>query len=46
MKLPKLLILHAIINTYSINLDKVAAQHSRRVLDRWVGFEVVTDFMA
>jgi len=33
-------ILQAIKNKSSINLDKVAAQQARRVLDRWVGFEV------
>ena len=33
-------ITEAIKNQSSVDLDKVAAQQARRVLDRWVGFEV------
>jgi len=33
-------ILNAIEQTSTINLKKVAAQQARRVLDRWVGYEV------
>lgn len=33
-------ILEAIENTHEIDLQKVAAQQARRVLDRWVGYEV------
>ena len=40
MTLPKLVFYIAIKNKSSSNLDKVAAQQARRVIDRWVGFEV------
>lgn len=30
----------ALAHPYSVNMDKVAAQQARRVLDRWVGYEV------
>lgn len=33
-------ILEAIKNPYDVDLKKVAAQQARRVLDRWVGYEV------
>lgn len=33
-------ILDAIAHPYSIDMHKVAAQQARRVLDRWVGYEV------
>ncbi|MCK5633160.1 type I DNA topoisomerase, partial [bacterium] len=33
-------ILEAIENTSTVDLKKVAAQQARRVLDRWVGYEV------
>ena len=31
---------NALAHPYSVNMDKVAAQQARRVLDRWVGYEV------
>lgn len=33
-------VLQAIANPHDINMHKVAAQQARRVLDRWVGYEV------
>lgn len=33
-------VLNAIENTSSVDLEMVAAQQARRVLDRWVGYEV------
>ena len=33
-------ILQGIANQHTIDLEKVAAQQARRVLDRWVGYEV------
>lgn len=33
-------ILEAVDNPFHIDMDKVAAQQARRVLDRWVGYEV------
>lgn len=33
-------ILQAIENPYDVDMKKVAAQQARRVLDRWVGYEV------
>lgn len=33
-------ILHALEHTAVVDMDKVAAQQARRVLDRWVGYEV------
>ncbi len=33
-------VLHAIENTSDVDLKRVAAQQARRVLDRWVGYEV------
>ena len=39
-ELTKNAILEAIQNQHSIDEEKVAAQQARRVLDRWVGYEV------
>jgi DNA topoisomerase-1 len=33
-------IIDAISNPHTINMERVAAQQARRVLDRWVGYEV------
>lgn len=39
-EITKAAVLEAINNPHSIDLQKVAAQQARRVLDRWVGYEV------
>ncbi len=39
-EITKSAILHAIANPAKVNMPKVAAQQARRVLDRWVGYEV------
>lgn len=39
-EITKKAILNAIANPHHINMQKVAAQQARRVLDRWVGYEV------
>jgi len=39
-EITKTAVLDAINNPHSIDMEKVAAQQARRVLDRWVGYEV------
>lgn len=39
-EITKSAVTEAIANPYSIDMKKVAAQQARRVLDRWVGYEV------
>lgn len=39
-EITKSAVLEAIKNQHSIDMEKVAAQQARRVLDRWVGYEV------
>ena len=39
-EITKSAVLHAIENPGEIDMQKVAAQQARRVLDRWVGYEV------
>ena len=40
MKLPSLLFKRRLNIRADVDLNKVAAQQARRVLDRWVGYEV------
>src|SRR3990167_5635626 len=39
-EITKTAVLEALSHPHSIDLEKVAAQQARRVLDRWVGYEV------
>ena len=40
MRSPKSQFKKLLANPFDVDLNKVAAQQARRVLDRWVGYEV------